>query len=73
MNRPYSHTKAQRESKSLDKNKCFICGQDKNPHSHHLIPYALGGYGADHNMITLCKTCHNDYHSGKLLIDIDRF
>ncbi len=74
MNRPSSHQRIQRVSKKLDRGICMICGRKaKNPESHHLIPLSEKGFPSDHNMMTLCRKCHRDYHSVKIKIDIDRF
>ena len=38
---------------------------------HHIETRAIGG-DAPNNLITLCKYCHDDYHKGKLKLDIKR-
>lgn len=38
---------------------------------HHIESRKTGG-AAPSNLITLCEQCHNDYHSGKLNLDLKR-
>lgn len=38
---------------------------------HHIESRKTGG-DAPNNLITLCKTCHNDYHTGKLKLNLKR-
>lgn len=38
---------------------------------HHIESRKTGG-DSPNNLITLCKDCHNDYHSGKLKLDLKR-
>jgi len=38
---------------------------------HHIESRKTGGDSKD-NLITLCKICHNDYHSGKLKLNLKR-
>lgn len=38
---------------------------------HHIESRKTGGNAPD-NLITLCKTCHRDYHEGKLKLDLKR-
>lgn len=76
--RPLEHTNAQKEVKELDSFECAVCGyvgklKDGFMEGHHLVPYIEGGAADMHNMITLCRTCHRDYHHGKLDVDIRRF
>lgn len=55
-----------------DKYTCKQCG-DKNVelHVHHIKQRAHGGSNSPNNLVTLCKTCHNDYH--KNLIKLKNF
>lgn len=71
--RPYAHLKAQKQVKELDSYQCSVCGSQDKPEGHHLIPYSEGGEANINNMLTLCKSCHSQYHNGKLQIDIRRF
>lgn len=51
-----------------DDHKCQCCkGKSKDPilNVHHIESRKTGG-NAPNNLITLCKTCHNDYHDGKI-------
>ena len=38
---------------------------------HHLESSKTGG-DAPNNLVTLCKTCHTDYHSGKIELSVKR-
>ena len=51
-----------------DDHECQHCkGKSKDPilNVHHIESRKTGG-NAPNNLITLCETCHNDYHKGKI-------
>ena len=57
-----------------DGHKCQHChGKSKDPilNVHHLESRKTGG-NAPNNLITLCETCHKDYHIGKFELKIKR-
>lgn len=57
-----------------DGHKCQHChGKSKDPilNVHHLESRKTGG-NAPNNLITLCETCHKNYHSGKFELKIKR-
>lgn len=57
-----------------DGHKCQHChGKSKDPilNVHHLESRKTGG-NAPNNLITLCETCHKDYHRGKFELKIKR-
>lgn len=57
-----------------DGHKCQHChGKSKDPilNVHHLESRKTGG-NAPNNLITLCETCHKDYHRGKFELNIKR-
>ncbi len=57
-----------------DGHKCQHChGKSKDPilNVHHLESRKTGG-NAPNNLITLCETCHKDYHRGKFKLKIKR-
>ena len=57
-----------------DGHKCQYChGKSKDPilNVHHLESRKTGG-NAPNNLITLCETCHKDYHRGKFELKIKR-
>lgn len=57
-----------------DGHKCQHChGKSKDPvlNVHHLESRKTGG-NAPNNLITLCETCHKDYHRGKFDLKIKR-
>lgn len=50
----------------------YLCQYCKGKHKdsklevHHIIFRSQGGSDEESNLITLCHTCHNDLHSGKI-------
>ena len=57
-----------------DGHMCQHChGKSKDPilNIHHLESRKTGG-NAPNNLITLCETCHKDYHRGKFDLNIKR-
>ena len=57
-----------------DGHKCQHChGKSKDPilNVHHLESRKTGG-NAPNNLITLCETCHKEYHRGKFELKIKR-
>ena len=64
-NRSSAHTKAQRNGRERDYNRCQVCGFKNN------IDHQFGGAANIDNIVALCRKHHNDVHSGK--IDIFKF
>ena len=57
-----------------DNHTCQHCkgkGKDKVLNVHHIESRKIGG-NAPNNLITLCRTCHKDYHAGKINLKIKR-
>ena len=57
-----------------DRHVCQHChGKSKDPvlNVHHLESRKTGG-DAPNNLITLCETCHKDFHRGKFELEIKR-
>lgn len=57
-----------------DGHKCQHCrGKSKDPilNVHHIESRKTGG-NAPNNLITLCETCHNNYHKGKIELKVRR-
>jgi len=57
-----------------DGHKCQCCkgkSKDKILNVHHLRSRQTGG-NAPSNLITLCKTCHDQYHNGNINLNITR-
>lgn len=55
-----------------DDHKCQCCkGKSKDPilKVHHIESRKTGG-DAPNNLVTLCETCHRDYHLGKIQLPI---
>ena len=38
--------------------RCALCDSTKGLQVHHAIPRSQGGNNTEHNLITLCATCH---------------
>jgi RRXRR protein/HNH endonuclease len=52
-----------------DNYKCQICkgkSKDKILQTHHIIQRKNGGTDKVDNLVTVCKTCHNKFHSGEI-------
>ena len=45
---------------------------DKILNVHHVVQRKDGGSNAPSNLITLCETCHNNYHQGKIELKIKK-
>lgn len=45
---------------------------DKVLNVHHIIHRQNGGSDKPDNLITLCKTCHDNYHKGKITLKINK-
>lgn len=57
-----------------DNHQCQHCkgiSKDNRLNVHHLESRKTGG-NAPNNLITLCETCHNNYHQGKIKLNIKR-
>jgi phage terminase large subunit GpA-like protein len=48
--------------------KCRRCGYRQTLQVHHIIFRSEMGEDVTWNLITLCSTCHEDIHKGKLYI-----
>lgn len=46
--------------------KCQSCGSSEHLGTHHIIPFRECRAHEMNNLITLCASCHNKVHSGKL-------
>jgi 5-methylcytosine-specific restriction endonuclease McrA len=44
--------------------RCQGCGNRSNLEIHHQEFRSHGGDDSEHNLITLCATCHGDVHRG---------
>lgn len=49
---------------------CKGKSKDNRLHVHHIIFRCNGGADHQDNLITLCKTCHNKLHTGKIKLNI---
>ena len=56
-----------------DNHKCQHCGKSNTIlNIHHITPRADGGTNKPDNLITLCESCHNAYHKGKIKLSIKK-
>ena len=61
-----AHLRAQKNGKIRDLYTCQICGSKENVEGHHILDYSFGGAPLTANIITLCHTCHERVHKGKI-------
>ena len=57
-----------------DNHVCQHCkgkSGDKILNVHHIVSRKTGGNSPE-NLITLCKTCHKDYHEGKIKLSVKK-
>ncbi|CEG23139.1 HNH endonuclease [Planococcus massiliensis] len=54
-----------REIKEIYKNKCAVCGTEKNIDIHHILPVSEGGESLPHNLQLLCVEHHAEAHKGE--------
>ena len=57
-----------------DGHKCINCSgksKDKILQVHHILSRKVGG-NSPSNLITLCKTCHDNYHKGKIELKVKK-
>jgi len=67
----YANTKAY--VRARDGHKCHHCkGKSKDPrlHVHHIIFREHNGSDEPENLITLCETCHEKLHAGKIKLNL---
>ena len=63
----YENVKAYvRERDNCTCQHCRGKSKDKRLEVHHLVHRRDGGSDRPENLITLCKTCHDKYHAGKI-------
>jgi 5-methylcytosine-specific restriction endonuclease McrA len=59
--------------RSRDHYKCLVCGNGpKDLNIHHILEVSKGGTNRPDNLLTLCKTCHDSYHAGKLELKVKK-
>lgn len=51
-----------------DRYRCKLCGSTTNLCMHHITGYIKGDKecNKEHNLISLCRTCHANVHLGKI-------
>jgi 5-methylcytosine-specific restriction endonuclease McrA len=50
--------------------KCLICSETEDLQRHHLIPRKQGGTDVRENLIYLCRSCHEDIHTGRVYLPV---
>ncbi len=61
--------------RARDNYTCQICGAKTTKNKkvelevHHIRPKSMGGTDDETNLVTLCKSCHDKVHKGKLVIN----
>ncbi len=48
---------------------CAVCNSCNGTHRHHIIPLQRGGLNKTNNIISLCRSCHEDVHGFKFGAD----
>ena len=67
IQKDFENTKAYvRERDNCTCQYCHGKSKDKRLEVHHLVHRADGGSDNPDTLITLCKTCHDKYHAGKI-------
>lgn len=54
--------KRKRAARKRDGRRCQACGSDKELTVHHIVPRHRSGPTHRKNLITLCRTCHDQWH-----------
>jgi 5-methylcytosine-specific restriction endonuclease McrA len=49
---------------------CVHCNCTYALDPHHIVHVSQGGKDELHNLITLCRSCHNAHHDGFLKIEL---
>jgi hypothetical protein len=52
--------------KRMKSDICALCGSTKDITLHHLIDRECGGATEEENLLSVCRSCHNDIHYGKI-------
>lgn len=52
-------------------NNLILKSKDDVLQVHHIESRKTGG-NAPNNLVTLCKTCHEKYHSGEITLNVNR-
>lgn len=47
-----------------DGHACVVCGSYRAFPESHYYPRSAGGLGVEQNIVTLCRQCHDAWHSG---------
>ena len=50
-----------------DGGRCRVCGAPATDH-HHLRERSLGGKHTTKNVLAVCRRCHGDFHSKRLVL-----
>lgn len=66
--RSADHKRAIALAKIREGYKCEICGSDLDIHGHHMLDFAFGGEATSDNILVVCKKCHDQVHTGDIVI-----
>jgi DNA mismatch repair protein MutS len=55
-------------NKDVFKNICEVCQTNPAEDVHHIVYRKVGGDNQQHNLVPLCKQCHDEEHNGNLRI-----
>ena len=69
---PLAYRRLLRKVLERDGWRCQLCGGMKGLQVHHLQLRSHAGDDDERNLITLCYTCHHDFHNSKLSIGVER-
>ncbi len=71
----YGYENRKQYIRARDNYTCQICGAKTTKNKkvelevHHIRPKSMGGTDDETNLVTLCKSCHDKVHKGKLVIN----
>lgn len=52
--------------KRMKSDVCALCGSTKDITLHHLVYRECGGATEEENLLSVCRSCHDDIHAGKI-------
>ncbi len=50
--------------------RCRNCNRSDMLDPHHVVYRSAGGVNEPYNLLTLCRSCHNSVHAGRLKVEI---
>jgi hypothetical protein len=61
-----AHRPGRATRKRMKSDVCALCGSTKDITLHHLIDRKFGGATEEENLLSVCNTCHDGIHAGKI-------